>query len=484
MDNEEETIQEDISSARNLFSDGHVQDAKDVIEQAALKDPENPIPLHLLGEAALEMDMLELAGSLFKKTVDINTCYFSAHYNLGIINQILGDTDRAIESYHSAIQYNPEYTSAFFNLGNLYANRGQMDDAIDCLKKAAQTAPDFFEAFYTLANILCVSGNLEEALECYQKCIELNPKEKHLAELLHTARDKKKMLEGMKNKDFMNTNAVAIDSLYNVEFLQHHKKSLAATRGDNKIVLIVSFPKCGSTYLMNTLLNLSDHGAYRLCYRNEQNDHDLYLPYLSMWNQHGVISLVHMKATLPNVELIKLFDIRPIITVRNIFDTVASLLNNLNQGKLDSTKALGYSFLWQDQTIMDMSDERKIDCLIDFAVPWCINYYVSWIYFTRQGQFEAKWVHYDDIMDNWEATIRSTCDFVGMGHKCTDEALVPLKQSRNSPYNSTKQGADLNPLSMEQKKRIVNMISYYPDVDFAEFGFFNRAEDGSYSLNP
>ncbi len=485
MTDENINIQEFISSARKLYSDGLIHEAGRILQQAVSTKPEQLESVHSLGLAALEMEHEALALALFQRAREIDPDCMPAHYNLGNIRMDRGELDEAIICFNAALKIDPEYANAHYNLGLIFIDLGRIDEAIESFRKATHAVPDYFQAFYSLAKALGMSGNFKEALTCYRRCIEINPQDKSSFKMIARAGDQIKMLEEILKPDFIDTLAHSIDNFHDDKFMEVHKKSLALKRGGNEIILVVSFPKSGSTLLANTLLQLSDYRWFRLCYRYEQNEHDLYLPYLSMWNKHGVVSLLHMKATVPNVELINLFDICPVITVRNIYDTVASLFNNLNQGKLDSTKAKGGSFLWQDQQIMALSDERKIDCLIDTAVPWCINYYVSWVHFTQTGQCRAIWVDFDKQMENWEITLSEVCDFTGLGHKCTDAALASLKQPRHSPYNSGNPKAGINLLSAKQKKRILDMVSYYPEVDFAEHGFLRRAPegDGTYSLD-
>ena len=49
----------------------------------------------------------------------------------------------------------------------------------------------------------------------------------------------------------------------------------------------------------------------------------------------------------------------------------------------------GYSFMWQDESIRNLSDGQLIDAIIDLAVLWHVNFYVSWHRLCEQGWVES-----------------------------------------------------------------------------------------------
>src|SRR5207248_2790456 len=86
------------------------------------------------------------------------------------------------------------------------------------------------------------------------------------------------------------------------------------------------------------------------------------------------------------------FGIRPVILVRRIEDIVVSLERDLKQKAQRPTVGTGqegYSFVWQDHCTRDLSDERRLDFVIDLAVPWFVNFYVSWHRLCEQRAIDA-----------------------------------------------------------------------------------------------
>src|SRR5215472_10931654 len=139
----------------------------------------------------------------------------------------------------------------------------------------------------------------------------------------------------------------------------------AKERGDNQLIVVAAAPKAGSTFLVNTLMQVTGLRGFRLCSAYSTNEHDLYLPALCVMNASGCVSQLHMKGTYHNAALMRSFGIRPIILVRRIADMI-----------------------------------------IDLALPWFVNFYVSWHRLCEQGAVDALWLTYEELSADKEATLR------------------------------------------------------------------------------
>ena len=87
----------------------------------------------------------------------------------------------------------------------------------------------------------------------------------------------------------------------------------AKERGDNRLVVVAAAPKAGSTFLVNTLIQVTGLRGFRLCSAYSTNENDLYLPALCLMNRHGCVSQLHMKGTFHNAALMRSFGITPVI---------------------------------------------------------------------------------------------------------------------------------------------------------------------------
>ena len=73
---------------------------------------------------------LNMALKHFDLSLKVLPNNFQALYNMGISYAVIGDTVKAIERYHKAIQLDPYYTSAINNLAVIYEKQLEFDSSI------------------------------------------------------------------------------------------------------------------------------------------------------------------------------------------------------------------------------------------------------------------------------------------------------------------------------------------------------------------
>ena len=245
----------------------------------------------------------------------------------------------------------------------------------------------------------------------------------------------------------------------------------AKDREHAPLIVVAAAPKSGSTFLVNTLMQVTGLVGFRLCAAYSTNEHDLYLPALCLMNASGCVSQLHMKGTFHNAALMRTFGIKPIILVRRIDDIVVSLQHDLRQKAQQPTAATGqhgYSFIWQDQNAKELSDERLIDMIIDLAVPWFVNFYVSWYRLCEQGAVDALWLTYEQMFEDKEGTLRQVLEFLRFRDIGAIDA--DLLSRRYGTYRDGRIGQGVSSLTAEQRKRIREHFSYYPGIDFGRYG--------------
>jgi len=245
----------------------------------------------------------------------------------------------------------------------------------------------------------------------------------------------------------------------------------AKERASKPLIVMAGAPKAGSTFLVNTLVRITGLRWFRLCAAYSTNEHDLYLPALCLMNRYGCVSQLHMKGTFHNAALMRTFGIRPIMLVRRIEDIVVSLQHDLRekcQRESLGTGRSGYSFVWQDQSTKELSDERLLDMIIDLAVPWFVNFYVSWYRLSEQGAVDALWVTYEELFGDKEKTVRQVLDFLGLRYTAGIDPGILSRKYRTFRDGRVGQGALT--LTTEQQRRLRERFSYYPGVDFGKYG--------------
>jgi hypothetical protein len=264
--------------------------------------------------------------------------------------------------------------------------------------------------------------------------------------------------------------SLSCDELFhkNKPFLISHINSI---KGNRHIIIVASAPKTGGTFIANTLGKISGYPMSRMCFSYNQNEHDLYLPHLYFFCKSGVVSQLHMRASAANIQLMQLFQIKPIVVVRNIFDIALSLANEIdhNENKNINDITKGYSFYWGDNTIFQLNFEQRLDMIIDLTIPWFIHYYVSWFEFCTKGYIKAKWVKYEWMMENKKQTILELVDFLGIQSVMDIEKIEKIIDIKYATFYKGKSGEGNRMLSSDQKNRILKLFRYYPNVDFSLF---------------
>lgn len=245
-------------------------------------------------------------------------------------------------------------------------------------------------------------------------------------------------------------------------------EQLSRQRKDNKLIVVAATPKSGSTFLSNTLCQITNLRYFRLCSAYSTNEHDLYLPALCAMNQQGCVTQMHMKGSFHNAALARAFGIKPVILLRGIDDTVISLCNDIRTKEARNGYGNGYdgySFFWPDRVTGNLDDNQLIDMIIDLALPWYVNFYVSWYRLCAQNAVEAIWISYEDLMNDKEKVIKGITSFLGYRHI---DAIDPAILDRQyETYREGNPGKGDLVLTTEQKNRIRRHFRYYPDIDFS-----------------
>ena len=231
-------------------------------------------------------------------------------------------------------------------------------------------------------------------------------------------------------------------------------------------IYITSFPKGGSTYLRKLLLKLTEYKYCSLTYKSNDNEREAYLPKIIDNYNHKVLTQQHSRATSPIIEIFNGFEIKPIILTRNIFDVVISLRDHLyNEGPSIPMCYLNKKFYEFEETV-------QYDLIIDLAVPWYFNFYVSWYDATiANKKVEGIWVTYEELISNKEGILNKILKFYDIEKSKNEitQAIEDVKKA-STRLNKGVVGRGENKLTDAQKEKIKSYKQFYPWVDFTRMG--------------
>ena len=163
----------------HLLSDNYMdyfssRKALDVMEKVVRLFPERIPSLLKLSETQMILNQYENSVFTINEIIRLSPQNSEAYFLLGMNFRAMGDIDRAINSFQTAVENDPEMIDAWLILGELHENKGSKD-AIKYYENAVNVAPDKPEALHSKAFYLQNHDDIPGALEIYRDIIIKNP---------------------------------------------------------------------------------------------------------------------------------------------------------------------------------------------------------------------------------------------------------------------------------------------------------------------
>lgn len=235
-------------------------------------------------------------------------------------------------------------------------------------------------------------------------------------------------------------------------------------------VFLATMPKSGSTFFGRVLVEITGFERVYLASAYLNLEEELYLPRVIDQLNRGTVTQQHVRANRVNVEMMKRFEIRPIVIVRNLEDILVSLREHLLREKLDSMPGF-----YPTADFVDFDETTQHDFLIDYVLPWYMGFYASWWSVRQSGALDVLWLRYEDLIKDWGAGIDKALSFYGLDaspSRITDAIERVQGGSRTqSRINVGRAGRGGIILSDEQRERARSLARFYPGVDFSSIGW-------------
>ncbi len=101
--------------------------------------------------------------------------YPLAHRNLGAMEYLNGNIDKAEKEYRKALELNPMEEMAHNNLGLVYVQQNRLVEAEEEYKKEIAINPNYDNVYYNLGLLYWQQKKYTEAISSWKKTLELNP---------------------------------------------------------------------------------------------------------------------------------------------------------------------------------------------------------------------------------------------------------------------------------------------------------------------
>ncbi len=228
-------------------------------------------------------------------------------------------------------------------------------------------------------------------------------------------------------------------------------------------IFITCAPKSGSTFLKNVLAEITDYRDLFAVYASLQNEQEIDMPQLAQFGNVNTVTQQHARASEANIQIMQAFGISPVVLVRNIFDTVMSLVDFYGKGFTHST-------FFRKEDYLNFDQETKINLIIEYAIPWYFQFVASWQRAERENRLEVYWISYENLIADKTKTIADILDFYGLSYsnEFIQQKIDKIESNKEvNRFNKGVSGRGKTALSKTQKDRIKNLAKYFPDIDFS-----------------
>jgi tetratricopeptide (TPR) repeat protein len=168
-----------------LYSQGSLMKSAEHYEQALKLAPGMCQAWYKLGVCYVRMGKLGEAREAFQRNVEAQCgTHVMSYYWMGLINNFLGNDEKAQESFSVLRRESPESLLANFFLAQLHMKRNEHAKAIELLEELLHMSPDFAEAHFLLGEAYAGQYKNFDAIRCFRRAVELNPEDKRARTML------------------------------------------------------------------------------------------------------------------------------------------------------------------------------------------------------------------------------------------------------------------------------------------------------------
>jgi cytochrome c-type biogenesis protein CcmH/NrfG len=128
-----------------------------------------------LGNAKFESGDAPGAAGAFEKAVEMDSTYFKAVVNLGLMYDEQQNFTKAIETFEHATRLEPANPDVWSHLGNTYTTQGNHAKAAELYRKALAIDPNAVHALYSMGVAFADAGIFREAVQYWNRVTQLDP---------------------------------------------------------------------------------------------------------------------------------------------------------------------------------------------------------------------------------------------------------------------------------------------------------------------
>ena len=119
----------ELALADALYDQGDYRQAIEAYDLALIRLLENPLTLHRMAFALLQLDRYERARAVLERFIEVMPDEPIGHYNLGVLYWHTGRHYLAIPCFENIVARDSTYADAWTCLGYIYLETGQIEKA-------------------------------------------------------------------------------------------------------------------------------------------------------------------------------------------------------------------------------------------------------------------------------------------------------------------------------------------------------------------
>lgn len=228
------------------------------------------------------------------------------------------------------------------------------------------------------------------------------------------------------------------------------------TREANHI-FIACLPKSGSTFISDTLVNITSYDFVQFQPIRGTNDHNIDKGFFLENLNKNTVTQLHVKPNSHNKLIIKKYNIKVVFLYRSITASLKSFHRHI----LEENNQWFMFSMADDYNNWD--NEAQMNFIIDLVLPWYLNFLVSWKNELKKKEIKILEIDYDDFKSDNSVVLNKILKFYNIS-KPEEEILDGLNMSYNNKenlrFNSQSYNYNFTP---EQLKKISSMINYYSE---------------------
>ncbi len=176
-----------LEAARALAEAGHLAEAREMVKQMLLRDPEGGGAYFLLGWICLRQEDAPCAEAAFLKALELEPERAAAiNHNLGVLAFSQGKADKALQYFLEALEADPDDLDTRYQAGAAYlvlalpentmlVDTQKLDLAVEQFERVLQADPDKVEALVGLGNAHLIVGRYDQALPLLERAVAIDP---------------------------------------------------------------------------------------------------------------------------------------------------------------------------------------------------------------------------------------------------------------------------------------------------------------------